>query len=77
MKKIHARSDVWRPEVGMPFKKAIEEILMTKTNTDNLSNKWSVTDWVRYSVAEQLKRAGELPVECKKLLKPFYKDLDL
>lgn len=77
MNKIHIKQPRKRIEIGEPFETAIIEILMPKTNTGNLSSDWTMTDWVRYSVAEQLKRAGNVPVECKNMLPVFYADLDL
>ena len=77
MRKIHDKQPKKRIEIGEPFETAIREILMPKTNTGNMSSDWSMTDWVRYAIAEQLKRAGDVPVECKKMLPVFYKDLEL
>lgn len=77
MKQIHTTSPKKRIAIGEPYERAIREILMPKTNTNNLSNPWDYTDWVRYSIAEQLKRAGKIPEDCAAMLPRFYKDLDL
>jgi hypothetical protein len=77
MKIIHPEKPTKRIEIGKPFERAIRDVLMPKTNTGNLSSAWDYTDWVRFALAEQLKRAGNLPAECAAMLPRFYKDLDL
>ena len=76
MKHIHPAKPKKRIEIGVPFEDAIRDILMPKTNTGNLSSDWDYTDWVRYAIAEQLKKAGNLPAECQAMLPRFYLDLD-
>lgn len=77
MKKLHIKTPKKRIEIGKPFEDAICEILMPKTNTSNLSPAWDYTDWVRYSIAEQLKKAGEIPADCRAMLPRYYSDLEL
>ena len=77
MKKIHKKPSKKRIDIGEPFEKAIRIYLFPKTNTGNLSPAWNYTDWVRFAIAEQLKRSGEIPNECKAMLPKFYADLDL
>lgn len=77
MKKIHTIRPKKRIAIGVPFEQAIEKILMPKTNTGNLSANWDITDWVRYAIAEQLKRAGNLPRDCAAMLPRFHKDIEL
>lgn len=66
-----------RPKIGDPFEREIIETLFPLTNTGNISSDWDLTAWVRYSIAEQIKKVKPLPDDCKALLKPFYRDLDL
>ena len=75
-KKFSLSNSKKRIEIGLPFEVAIRDILMPKTNAGNLSPDWDYTDWVRYSIAEQLKRDGNLPQGCKNMLPKFYKDFD-
>ncbi len=75
-KKINLSDSRKRIEIGKPFEDGIRDVLMPKTNTGNLSNNWDYTDWVRFCIAEQLKRAGNLSENCRKMLPVFYKDLD-
>lgn len=75
MQKIHVQKSPRIP-IGKPFEVAIKEILFPLTNTGNLSRDWNVTDWVRYAIAEQLRKEGALPDDCQAMLKRFYKDKD-
>lgn len=79
MKKIHREKAISRIQIGKPFEDAIEKILLPKTNKGNLSKKWNPTDWVRYALAKEiaLRNKGEVPKNCKDLLKDFVPDLDL
>lgn len=77
MRQTHTSPPKKRIEIGAPFEGAINEILMPKTNTGNLSHNWSVTDWVRYAIAQQLIKAGNLPDDCREMLPRFYADLDI
>lgn len=76
-KKNHFEKHKKRTVLGVPFERAIETILMPKTNSGNLSAAWDYTDWTRFCIAEQLRRAGELPDDCRAMLPKFYADLDL
>ena len=76
MKQIHVSPPSKRIAIGKPYEDAIREILMPKTNTGNLSSPWDYTAWVRYCIAEQLKRAGRLPDDCKAMLPKYHADLD-
>ena len=77
MKRIHPKPPTKRIAIGEPFERAILEILMPKTNSGNISPAWDMTDWVRYCIAEQLKRAGTLPADCRAMLPRYDADLEL
>lgn len=79
MKKIHNKSPKKRIALGVPFEEAIEKFLLPKTNNGNLSDEWNVTDWVRYSVAQQISRHnnGKIPKSCMDMLKKFVSDVEL
>jgi hypothetical protein len=79
MKKVHANSPIKRIEIGRPFEDAIRKYLLPRTNTGNLSTDWNTTDWVRYSLAQEIARrnGGQVPKSCKDMLKGFVPDLEL
>lgn len=75
MKQLHPQPPTKRIAIGKPFEDAITDILMPKTNSGNLSATWDMTDWVRWCIAEQLKRAGNLPPACRAMLPRYDADL--
>jgi len=79
MKKIHAIQPRKRIEIGAPFEDAVNRYLIPKTNKENLSPNWSVTDWVRYSLAQQIAKRnnGKIPKECLDMLPKFIPDMEL
>ena len=79
MKRIHSKPAKKRIEIGAPFEDAITKYLLPKTNTGNLSFQWSVTDWVRYSLAHEIakRNGGVIPKACKDMLPEFIPDIDL
>jgi hypothetical protein len=77
MKKIHETPPQKRIAIGVPFEKAISEYLLPKTNTGNILNNY--TDWVRYSLAQQIakRNGGKVPKDCIDMLPELIPDLDL
>lgn len=77
MRNIHKKPPKKRFELGEPFEKLLAAALKS-TNTENLSHDWNQTDMARFLIAKGWESFGKtLPPDCKILLKPFYKDLDL